>query len=114
MKVLAKDGNISQVFGRGTGRSLEAGLFMSELLSDQRLEGEMVRHGLELAMCLSPPSSDDFVRQRATSALREHVERDRPLCIVMSPTRSRLLDLAVEIATAQLQNNKQFVLRSIR
>ena len=60
-------------------------------------------------MCLSLPSSGDLVGQRALSALWEHVEKDRLLCIVMSPTDSRLLDLVVEIATAQPQNGRHFV-----
>ena len=36
-------------------------------------------------------------------------DADLPLCVVMSPTRSRLLDVAVEIATAQLRNGRHFV-----
>ena len=105
MKVLAKDGNTSS-FLRGTGHSPEASLLVSDLLWDQRLEGDMERRGLQLGMCLSPPSSNDFVGQRAMSALWEHVATDRPRCIVMSPTHSGLLDLAVEIAAAQLQNGR--------
>ena len=56
VKVQAKDGKTSHVFFflRGTGRSPEARLLVSELLSDQRLRGEMERHGLQLGMCLSP------------------------------------------------------------
>ena len=69
----------------------------------------MERHGLQFGMCLSPPSSDDFVTQRAMSVLWEHVEGCRPLCVVMSPTHNRLQDLAVEIATAQLRNGRHFV-----
>ena len=61
---------------------------LSLFVSDQRLQEEMERHGLQLGMCLSPPSSDDFVSQRAMSVLWEHVEGCRPLCVVMSPTHS--------------------------
>ena len=43
------------------------------------------------------------------SAPREHVEKDRPPCIVMSPTDSRLLDVVVEIATTQLRNGRHFM-----
>ena len=81
---------------RGTGRSADAGFFVSELLSVQRIQGEMRRRGLQLGMCVSQPSSDDCVDQRALSW-------ERPPCIVMSPTDGRPLDIAVESATAQLQ-----------
>ena len=57
----------------------------------------------------SSPSSGDLVGDRAMSTLWEHVEGCRPLCVVMSPTHSRLLDLAVEIATPQLRNGRHFV-----
>ena len=109
VKVSTKDRSTLQVFLRATGGSPEASLLVSELLSGQRLQGEMERHGLQLGMCLSRPSSGDFVGQRAICALQEHVERDRPLCIVMSPTHSRLLDLLVEIVTGQLQIGRHFV-----
>ena len=68
----------------------------------------MERHGLHFGMCLPPSSSNDFVSQLATSILWEHVEGSRPLCVVMSPTHSWLLDLVVEIATAQLRNGRLF------
>ena len=106
VKVLAKDGNTSQ----SDGRSLETGLLVSELLSDLRLQGEMERHGLQKCV-LSPPSSDDFVRQRAMSAPMGHVEKDRPLCVAMSPTHSWLLDLAVkslQLSRRMCHANKQF------
>ena len=64
---------------------------MSGILSDQSLQGEVGRHGLQFGMCLSPPASDAFISRRAI--LWEHVEGCRPLCVVMSPTHSRLLDL---------------------
>ena len=67
----------------------------------------MERHGLQFGMCLSPPSSDDFVSQ--WSILWKHAEGCRPLCVVMSPTHSRLLEIAVEIAKAQLRNGRDFV-----
>ena len=104
-----KDRSTLQVFLRATGGSPEASLLVSELLSGQRLQGEMERHGVQLGMCLSRPSSGDFVGQRAICALQEHEEKDRPLCIVMSPTHSRLLDLLVEIVTGQLQIGRHFV-----
>ena len=50
-----------------------------------------------------------FVSQRAMSILWEHVEGCRRLCVVMSSTHSRLLDFAVEIATAQLRYGRHFV-----
>ena len=50
-------------------------------------------------MCLSVPPSRDLVGQWAMSALWEHEEKDRLLCIVMSPTDSQLLDFAVKVAT---------------
>ena len=78
MKILTKDGS-----------SPEASLLVSELLSDPRLQGELGRHGLQLGMCLSPPSTGDLVGQRAVSALSEHVTKDQPLCIVVSPSESR-------------------------
>ena len=76
VKVLAKDGIATAL----------TPVFVSELLS----------HGLQLGMCLSQLSSSELV----------NVERDRPLCIVMSPTESRELDLVVEIATTQLRNGR--------
>ena len=96
-------------FFRGTGRSPEAGLLMSEMLSDQRLQGEMGKHGLQVGTCISPYPSVDFISQRMMSVLWEHVEESRQLCVVMSPTHGRLLDLAVEIATAQMWNGRHFV-----
>ena len=60
-------------------------------------------------MCLSLPSSGDLVGRRAMCALWEHVAKCRPLCVVMSPTDSRLLDLVLESATTQLRNGRQFV-----
>ena len=84
VKVFAKGGDTFQVFREGRAAALQLG------------------------MCLSPPSSDDFTSQRALSVLWEHVEGCRPLCVVMSPAHNRLLDLAVETATAQLRNGRHF------
>ena len=55
-------------------------------------------------VCLHPPPVISSVDK-----LWEHVEKDRALCIVMSPTDSRSLDFGVENATAQLQNGSHFV-----
>ena len=46
-------------------------------------------------VCLNPPLVISSVNGRW---LWEHVEKDKPLCIVVSPTNSRLLDLVVETA----------------
>ena len=46
---------------------------------------------------------------RLHPVLWEDVKKSRPLCVVMSPTHGRLLDLAVEIATAQMWNGRHFV-----
>ena len=74
-------------FLRGAGLSPEAGLLVSQLLSDQRLHGDMERHGFQLVMCLSP------LPLMISSVSGQTWRRTDPLCIVMSPTQTRLLDL---------------------
>ena len=107
VKVLAKVETHPKFFERG-GSSPEAGLLVSEILPDQRLQGKIDRRGCAARnVCLRP--SDDFVSQLALSVLWEHVEGCRPLCVVMTPTHNRLLDFAVEIVTAQVRNGRHFL-----
>ena len=69
----------------------------------------MERHGLQVEMHLPLPPSGDSVEPQALAALWQHVEGCKPLCVVMSPEHSRLLDLAVDIAATHMRNARHFV-----
>ena len=60
-------------------------------------------------MHLPLPPSGDSVEPQALAALWQHVEGCKPLCVVMSPEHSRLLDLAVDIAATHMRNARHFV-----
>ena len=81
---------------------------MSELLSDERFHEDMGRHGLPLGVCLPPPNPDDLFEMQALTALWQHVEGCRPLCVVTSPRHGRLLDFEMEIAAVQLRKGRHF------
>ena len=55
VKVLAKGGDTSQVFSVERAVALRPASSCLNFFSDQRLQGEIVRHGLQFGMCLSPP-----------------------------------------------------------
>ena len=80
VKVLAKRRRYVPAFMSGTGRSPETSLLVSEMLSDQRLQGQKKDMACSSECVLSPPSSDEFVSKRAISILLEHVEGDADLC----------------------------------
>ena len=83
VKVSTKDRRQSpSFFLRATGRSPEASLLVSELLSGQRLHGEMERNGLQLELCLSPPSSGDFRRSAGNMWLCGNTWRGTDLCVL--------------------------------